>query len=532
MPKFNFHQIAINLCLSVFVFCLPLFGQSTEEYYKLLDSADFYIDTNTEKAQAFLNAIPKPIEQSISGRLATYYGLQTIIYDEFNAYAKYHQSAILAIKYAEKENNFCVAGDACIGLFSNLYFIEKDTTAVSYLEKARNYYKKCDYEHGLLDVEQVEAYAKFLDRDYEACNNFLLQRLKTYETIKDDPYYYMFALYMLTLNYINLNDFNNGHKYFNKFKTIKENPNTIKFNYLSFESAINSSFADAFFNKKQIDSTRYYLQKSSKGTKYMAVGALKDYYRLYADMYKQEGNINASKKYIDSLMLLQNQLFDNTVEASLEVNDSLAKAENELLTENRQKRFNSVLAGFLVIILLLLSLFVFIYYKKQKEELAFQAKNNLKYLKSNNEQLAIKVYGLEEYIKNLKIEVKHISRTDSIEQQKEKIKDLYKNLHINSSTLLDKSENHSDLVNELNLQFFKKIKEDYPQLNKSEIIICYYLFMGFTNKEIAVFLNVTIRSVESRRYRISKKINLDKENTTLLEYLQSNYYNTLDNNLL
>ena len=54
--------------------------------------------------------------------------------------------------------------------------------------------------------------------------------------------------------------------------------------------------------------------------------------------------------------------------------------------------------------------------------------------------------------------------------------------------------------------------------------------MGFSNKEIAVFLNVTIRSVESRRYRISKKINLNKKDTTLLEYLQNNYSDTLKNN--
>ena len=56
--------------------------------------------------------------------------------------------------------------------------------------------------------------------------------------------------------------------------------------------------------------------------------------------------------------------------------------------------------------------------------------------------------------------------------------------------------------------------------------------MGFTNKEIAVFLNTTIRSVESRRYRISKKMNLSKKDMTLLEFLQSTFSDTLKNNEL
>jgi DNA-binding NarL/FixJ family response regulator len=86
-------------------------------------------------------------------------------------------------------------------------------------------------------------------------------------------------------------------------------------------------------------------------------------------------------------------------------------------------------------------------------------------------------------------------------------------------------------MNELNVEFFKKIEEVHPELNKSEIIICYYLFMGFTNKEIAVFLNTTIRSVESRRYRISKKIHLVKTDTTLLEYLENTFSYTLKNGL-
>ncbi|WP_396601446.1 helix-turn-helix transcriptional regulator [Algibacter sp. R77976] len=526
-------NISFRLCF--LLFCCFAIGQQENKYYKYVDSASIYIDDNSIKALSFLEEIPEPIEESIAGKAAVYYLLRAIIHDEFNEFTKYHQCAILAIKYAEKENNFCAGGEASIGLFSNLYFIEKDKTALKYIEKARSFFEKCDYEYGILDVEQVEAHAKFLDQDYNESNNMLLSKLDVYKSIDEDPYYQLFALYIITSNYISLNEFDKAHHYFNDYKSLKTNPLTIRFNYSSFEGAINCHFAESFFKAKQIDSTRFYLNSTSKSVKYMAVGALKSYYRLNADFNKHLGNIDKSKTYIDSLITLQKQMFDKTIEASFEVNDSLIKAETELKAQNEKEIYNSFLAGFILVFLLIISLISLYYYNKQKNKLttySHETNNSLTYLKSNNEQLAIKVHGLEEYIKNLKIEVKQISRTDSIKLQKERIKDLYKNLHINSSTILDKSESHLDLVNDLNIEFFNKIKNNYPQLNKTEIIICYYLFMDFSNKEIAVFLNTTIRSVESRRYRISKKINLIKKDTTLLEYLQNNYSDTLKDNMV
>ena len=107
---------------------------------------------------------------------------------------------------------------------------------------------------------------------------------------------------------------------------------------------------------------------------------------------------------------------------------------------------------------------------------------------------------------------------DNVLEQRIRIKELYKNLHLNSSTILAKGESHLELINELNVDFFTQISDKYPQLNHSEIIICYYLFTGFKNKEIAIFLNSTVRAVESKRYRINKKLNI-KDSITLTEFI-------------
>lgn len=75
------------------------------------------------------------------------------------------------------------------------------------------------------------------------------------------------------------------------------------------------------------------------------------------------------------------------------------------------------------------------------------------------------------------------------------------------------------VVNEMNVDFFEKLKEKHPNLVESELLISYYLALGFKNKEIAAFLNTTIRSVEGRRFRLTKKIEAAMGDVNLLDYL-------------
>jgi DNA-binding CsgD family transcriptional regulator len=526
-----------SICLYLWFFTLSFTGfcQSENQYQHFVDSADVYIDEDSEKALSFINAIPEPIEEHIKGRLADYYAIKSLIHDDFNEYTKQYQCNILAYKYAKKENNFCAAAEACIAIFSNLYYIKKDTLGFKYLDEAKAYYAKCDDDNGAIIIEQHEAYAKFLDAEYEACNLLLLSNLNRYKSIKDDAYYYMFALYMITSDYIYLGNLQQANYYFKEFKKLKNNPTIVDYNYFSFEANINLGLAEAFFGKELMDSTRIQLEKSSKLKAFMTEDALQDYYNLYTKWHKYKGDIKLAEAYIDSLLLFQNKMHNNTLEASFEINKTLLKAENKLIIENKEQTFISSLFGILIFVLLLFGLLGYVYYYKQRSKYQTfnsDAINSLTFLKANNEQLNVKVHGLEAYIKELKDEVKNISRTDSVDKQKNKIKELYKNLHINSSTLLDKSDSHLDIINNLNIEFFKNIQEVYPQLNKSEIIICYYLVMGFTNKEIALFLNTTIRSVESRRYRIAKKIHLNTKETSLLEHLQDRFSETLNINTL
>jgi DNA-binding CsgD family transcriptional regulator len=68
--------------------------------------------------------------------------------------------------------------------------------------------------------------------------------------------------------------------------------------------------------------------------------------------------------------------------------------------------------------------------------------------------------------------------------------------------------------------FFKRLKEEYPQLTPSDLRLCAYLRMNLSSKEIAPLLSISIRGVEERRYRLRKRLNLSTD-TNLTELIMT-----------
>jgi tetratricopeptide (TPR) repeat protein len=76
------------------------------------------------------------------------------------------------------------------------------------------------------------------------------------------------------------------------------------------------------------------------------------------------------------------------------------------------------------------------------------------------------------------------------------------------------------IFEEVHDDFFKKIKQICPELSENELRICAYLKINFQNKEIAKLLNITPESLKTLRYRIRKKLTLDKDEI-LEEFIRS-----------
>ncbi|MBP8849944.1 MAG: hypothetical protein KBG80_05245 [Breznakibacter sp.] len=60
-------------------------------------------------------------------------------------------------------------------------------------------------------------------------------------------------------------------------------------------------------------------------------------------------------------------------------------------------------------------------------------------------------------------------------------------------------------------EFLKKLAINHPKLTQKDLLVCAYIKLAKSNKEIANLLNISVQSVEMTRYRIRKKMDLNSK---------------------
>jgi DNA-binding CsgD family transcriptional regulator len=74
--------------------------------------------------------------------------------------------------------------------------------------------------------------------------------------------------------------------------------------------------------------------------------------------------------------------------------------------------------------------------------------------------------------------------------------------------------------NRVHDDFFKRLMHDFPDLTPGDLRLAAYLKMNLASKEIAPLLNISVRGVENKRYRLRKKLGLP-EDANLTEFVMS-----------
>jgi DNA-binding CsgD family transcriptional regulator len=74
--------------------------------------------------------------------------------------------------------------------------------------------------------------------------------------------------------------------------------------------------------------------------------------------------------------------------------------------------------------------------------------------------------------------------------------------------------------NQVHDDFFKRLMLEYPDLTPGDLRLAAYLKMNLSSKEIAPLLNISIRGIENKRYRLRKKLNLPEE-ANLTEFIMA-----------
>ena len=228
----------------------------------------------------------------------------------------------------------------------------------------------------------------------------------------------------------------------------------------------------------------------------------------------------------ESTSVLEKLLQDKEIENSEllgKIKELNLKFDNEkILNQNELLKFSNSslkMSLFIVSILFLLAL-IAIYYiienrktqKKKFDEIILKKEQNC--LEKDREMiyLSSKLLNNKQYFKEIKADLKGISTTD---------KATVKNIISDIDNLLASEEDWEVLKQHFNAVydgFYDKLLKLHPELSETDLRHCVFIKLHMQTKEIARILLIDPRSVQTTRYRIKKKMDLD-EDVDLRDYL-------------
>nr|WP_321243522.1 triple tyrosine motif-containing protein [uncultured Psychroserpens sp.] len=186
-----------------------------------------------------------------------------------------------------------------------------------------------------------------------------------------------------------------------------------------------------------------------------------------------------------------------------------------------------------IILLLVIHYYYRRYYRTQQQKVIQNAKRELELqelenaqeimsvrndqlqqdIENKNRELAISTMSLikkNEFLNNIKEELKNVDNTAVLSPV---IKIIDKNLNNT-----DDWKFFEEAFNNADKDFLKKVKTKHASLTPNDLKLCAYLRLNLSSKEIAPLLNISSKSVEVKRYRLRKKMNLPHE-ASLTNYI-------------
>ena len=237
-------------------------------------------------------------------------------------------------------------------------------------------------------------------------------------------------------------------------------------------------------------------------------------YKILEKIYYEKGDLNNLIKVKDSLLLISKSGYDLNISnkmSDLETNIVLSKKRSEI---NKSRiMYNTYLfiliICFTILAFSLVSLRLNFNLEKEKSKKILNEKiiveNDLNHKKV---ELLNKSNFISQRNENLNYLLKSVDYIESDTpnssiQIKQKIKDLLRTANLN-----DRFEKHFEDVYP---GFFKSLIRYSSKLTQNDLRFCAYLKMNQSTDEIAKLTNTSIRTVESKKYRVKKKFKIGND---------------------
>ena len=553
-----------SLLFSVF-FLIIIQSTYAQEWSSLLDSIDKYKEFDPQKSLKFgFQALEKTNFDEISYNL---YDLNFKIASVFYLAKNYEKSfqflttslsiyELLPIK--ERRYKFIKKPPWLLALLGNVYF------RLGRYERAKKIYNEAIINFNLIEEKEEKNYG--LNTSDDSLGNIYLDQNDSDEAEK----YYkrslerrinfgkvsdiMFSYSLLTKFYFKINKIELGLKYLKLAEELFENSKT------------NSKSETPIFYSKTISAYASYLKTNGEILKALDLfKKAKNLIKYYPDLHLQDVNFSISecfyelKKYnqtneiilenlnseffninntiINYQLLLKSYSAQKRFKDLLLINDSLnyysskqkkinsisfGDLETQLIISEKQKelnlnkiKYNKYQYFFIIFILsfiavVIILLYNFNYQKEKNIRLDLEKKQIMNELDSKNRELVSKanfIVQRNEFLVNLNSKINKIS-SDNIKKE------------IKSAINAEKSyEEFDKIFTQVYPGFYENLKSKHD-LSQTYLRLVAYIKMNENNNEIATLSGVSLRTVETQRYRLSKILNL-KDDQDLNSYIMN-----------
>lgn len=231
--------------------------------------------------------------------------------------------------------------------------------------------------------------------------------------------------------------------------------------------------------------------------------------------------------------ILENKEYRYTIQISQLL--SGLESKNEILIKKAeikdQKEKNSRIILISIIVILILGIAA-AYFLSRKVYLDKQmiivnqnekiAKSELEHKKRELAAISTNIVQENEQVSNILKDLKYYSSLLKSEKDRNSFSPLIKSVQRILSEKR-KEDLYSDQFNAAYPGYLEYLTRTYLELTTSDLKLCTFLRMNLNTKEIAEIMGLSVRSIESRRYRLRKKLNLSKEEDLVSNLISLKY---------
>jgi len=433
--------------------------------------------------QHYLTCLKLYEELSDIGKLIDTYQSIGVLYGNLEDYDKAQEFFFKAVsiyseKFSEEERASYQKIYAVYGNIGKIYEVRsEDQAAIKYYLKA---------------VEQAEAHKVYENLGGIYCN--------------------------LAYSHLKLNQFKKAYKYAQKSLVIDQkigNNRGVAHDYVVL--------GDYYLETKEYDKAIAVTQKSLEQAKEVGSLKIQQYaYQLLSLLYERtnlyDKSLEAYKLYKSvNDSLLNEQTIEKITQAKMQF--EFDKKEKIRRAEQQKKDLKYGLLISILTLGFIITGLLFMLLKNRTKRITLQKKNLEQDLELKNKELTTNVMYL-------------LKKNELMNSVTARLVDLKARLKgVNSDTIREiifdmESNTDKDVWKEFEVRFhqvhdgfFKKVLDICPNLSPGDLKMCAFLKLNMSTKEIASIIHQSTKSIEVKRTRIRKKLNLTNKDINLISFL-------------